>query len=159
MITQPESNIKLTDTQNASIQEAQSRVLAAEAQVTVHNHSLKTLKLELERTSKDLMLQNDLFVNIQKQVEEAQAELATLSEQKYDLLTDLATAKLDLEEVTKATERKHAEVTDRESKVALKETDLVSRETSVSLREEDVTKSEKELSDKHAKLRDFVKNI
>ena len=67
MITAPETNIKLTDEHLAQIQEGENRLTSIEALITITNRNLKVAKLELERTTKDILLQTEKLTALNKE--------------------------------------------------------------------------------------------
>src|ERR1700677_5168951 len=156
MITQPENNITLTDAHKASIEEGQKRLLNLQALEDVSNRNLKTLKLETERITKDIVLGQTKLDALNDLIKVSQDAVDKLSEQRYELTTDIELAKTELSEVRGASDRKMAEVTEQVKLHKDKEADLVSRETSVAFREKEVAKYTAELQDKHNKIISFA---
>jgi len=124
MITQPESNIKLTDKHLAQIEEGENRLSNLESLITIANRNLKVVKLELERTTKDILLQTEKLTALTLQVETKSKELNSITASYSETLAKLSTLNSEIENKTAQYSLKSIQLDDRETKIAQKEKQL-----------------------------------
>lgn len=124
MITQPESNIPLSDAQTIAIEEAKNRLTNIESEISIANKNKKTLLLENERLVKDNIYQNELL-------SATEAKLSPLQAQITDLESSIITKTDELAQITAEIEVKSKELEPRESAVTEKEKELTAKEESI----------------------------
>ena len=156
MITAPETNIKLTDEHLAQIQEGENRLSNIESLTTIANRNLKTAKLELERTTKDILLQTEKLTALTSQVDAKNKELESVTASHSETSVKLSTLNNEIETKTATHSAKETELANRESKVVSDEkklaehTNVVEQLTSERLAEENIFNA------KVAKLKEVI---
>jgi len=124
MLTAPTDNIKLTDEHLAQIQEGENRLSSIEALITIANRNLKVAKLELERTTKDILLQTEKLATLAPQIETAETKYKDLTDQFNDGQISLKNLNSEIETKTADLATKITELNDREAKISEKEKQL-----------------------------------
>ena len=129
MLTAPTDNIKLTDEHTAQIQEGENRLSNIEALITIANRNLKVAKLELERTTKDILLQTEKLATLAPQIETAETKYKDLIDQFNDGQRSLQSLNSEIETKTADLATKTTELNEREAKIAEKEKQLSDKAT------------------------------
>jgi chromosome segregation ATPase len=101
MITQPENNITLSESQTLAIEETKTRLLNLESEISIATKNQKSLRIENEKLVKDNIYQAELLVATEANISKLQSELSTLEASistKREELQQLA------EEITRKTQ-------------------------------------------------------
>lgn len=149
-------NIKLTDEQVLAIEESQRRLASIETQITVQNKNLRIAKTDTENLTKDRFLLEEEVKKLNTQIEPLKKEIGSLSEQKYDLITDLSLARSELSEVRASSDRQMTEISEQVKVHEAKEAELIIRETSLVKKEEDHRAASSELQEKISKINEAI---
>lgn len=121
MITAPESNIKFTDEQTASIKEAENRLFNLESLISIANKNLKITKTELERNMKDNISQKEILESLQTQISDCEIKKNTIIENHNTALSSFhETIKKNLE-IADIHKNKEIEFTERENILSQRE--------------------------------------
>ena len=156
MLTAPTDNIKLTDEHLAQIQEGENRLSSIEALITIANRNLKVAKLELERTTKDILLQTEKLATLAPQIETAETKYKDLTDQFNDGQISLKNLNSEIETKTADLATKITELNDREAKISEKEKQL-SEQGSALGREKILHENDKVIfNSKVAKLKEVI---
>jgi chromosome segregation ATPase len=156
MLTAPTDNIKLTDEHLAQIQEGENRLSSIEALITIANRNLKVAKLELERTTKDILLQTEKLATLAPQIETAETKYKDLTDQFNDGQISLKNLNSEIETKTADLATKITELNDREAKISEKEKQL-SEQGSALGREKILHENDKAtFNSKVAKLKEVI---
>ncbi len=126
MLTQPENTIKLSDEQLLAIEESKSRLANLEAEISIANKNLRSIKLENEKAIKEKIATEELLANLN-------VEVAKLSEEKEKLINKVAEGETllgEISETDRVFKEEHAkakvELTERENVVRDSESKLSS---------------------------------
>lgn len=159
MITAPENNIKLTDEQTASIEEAQNRLISIESQINVQTKNLRTLKIDTDNVTKDRLLLEEEVKKINDQIVPLKKIVEDLTSQKENLSIELNTSRNELSEVNRSSDAKMLEMADKVKEFEKRENELIHREDSLAKKELNLSHLENSLNEKHTKIREFIENL
>ena len=156
MITQPETNIKLTDEHLAQIQEGENRLSNIESLITIANRNLKIAKLELERTTKDILLQTEKLATLAPQIETAETKYKDLTDQFNDGKKSLEKVNDEILSKTETHRTKEVELDNREAKITEKEKDFTDRNNYFTNSVEHFSLEKETFHSKVAKLKEVI---
>ena len=156
MITQPESNIKLTDEHLASIQEGENRLSNIDSLLSIANRNLKIAKLDLERTTKDILLGQEQLTALTSQIEVAKTKYQDLSDMYDDGKRSLEVVKNESLEISARHSDKGVELADRESVIVQKEQELAKQTTALNSSVDNHESNKSNFNAKVAKLKEVI---
>lgn len=159
MINQPENNIKLSDRDALSIQEAQTRLLNIETLVSISNKNLKTIKIDIENVTKERIGQEDKLNTLISKNQELTDLIASLESTKEIKSKEISDANDELSDIKSKSKAIESKLSKREDAVSAKEVELVTRETSILSKEKEIEEKSRVLDDKHAKINAFISQI
>lgn len=153
------NNPKLTPEQARSLEEAKTRLLNIETEVSIATKNFKSIKLETERITNEKTYQEGLLEKAMSKVNSLSTEIDTLSSRKETLFGEISAAVGKLSELTASYAQKEIELNEKISVVESRENDLVSHENSLIDREKNIKESELSLQDKHSRIIAFSQSI
>lgn len=124
MITQPENNIKLEDSQIKAIEEVKTRLINLESEISIVTKNLKATKTENDRLVKDNIYQNELLSITESKLSPLQAEIV-------DLESKITSKKEEISKIDAEFDTKSKEINDREDKVIEKEKEIAIKEQNI----------------------------
>jgi chromosome segregation ATPase len=159
MISQPENNIPLSESQTLAIEETKTRLLNLESEIAIAQKNQKTLKGENERLVKDNIYQNELLIEVQAKIAPLEAKVSDLDAQ---IVTKTAEVKVLNDEISTKT----TDIEAREAKFVEQKQDITDRLKIVEEKEATVTenttilnKKMTEFNQKVAKLKEVLPTL
>jgi chromosome segregation ATPase len=156
MITAPTDNIKLTDEHLAQIQEGENRLSNLESLITIANRNLKIAKLELERTTKDILLQTEKLATLAPQIETAETKYKDLTDQFNDGKKSLEKVNDEILSKTETHRTKEVELDNREAKSLAIQNSLNKESEELNNNKAEHETSVKDFNSKVAKLKEVI---
>lgn len=159
MITQPESNIPLSDAQTLAIEEAKSRLANIESEISIANKNKKSLLLENEKLVKDNIYQQELLSATEAKLSPLQAQITDLESKITTKSDELTRITGEIEIKSKELESRETAVTEKEKELTLKEENIKNDSIALDIAKTEIENKVQDFNTKVAKLKEVLPTL
>ena len=156
MITNDESNIKLTPEQITAIEYSKSVLLNLEVEISIAQKTIRQVKSESERAIKDKAYQEELLAEVTNQVSASKINLENLTAQINEMIDQLNLLREESKKLGISHQEKSTELSNREFVVSKKETELCNKEIKHNKDLNDLFIDKTDFDSKVARLKDVT---
>ena len=156
MITQPESNTKLDESQLKAIEETKTRLINLESEISIATKNLRVIKAETESVTKEHIYQVGLLSDIESKLQPKKGELESLEQKIIEKSEELGSLSKESGIIKSQNELKANELNDREAGIVEKEKNVQNSLNSLADRRNKLEEDTKVFNSKVAKLKEVT---